>query len=71
MACKNCNKGFSCGCQKTKAKDGSTVHKTCLKQYNEKIANNFGTKDPLTTQLNNAQNNILNGRWYKKDTGWD
>lgn len=33
MTCKKCNKAFSCGCQKTKASDGSTVHKTCLQEY--------------------------------------
>lgn len=33
MTCKKCNKTFSCGCQKTTASDGSTVHKTCLKEY--------------------------------------
>tara|TARA_B100000963_G_C22515448_1_gene620430 strand:+ start:167 stop:355 length:189 start_codon:yes stop_codon:yes gene_type:complete len=34
--CKQCNKGFSCGCQKTKAKDGSIVHKSCLTAYENK-----------------------------------
>jgi hypothetical protein len=33
MTCKKCNKTFSCGCQKTQASDGSTVHKTCLGEY--------------------------------------
>jgi hypothetical protein len=37
MNCKQCNKGFTCGCQKTKASDGSTVHKTCLKEYEAKV----------------------------------
>ena len=36
MNCKQCNKSFSCGCQKTKAFDGSIVHKTCVKAYEEK-----------------------------------
>ncbi len=62
MACKNCNKGFSCGCQKTKANDGSTVHKTCLKAYNSKLSGGSTNKDPLTTKLDYAKNNIINGR---------
>jgi hypothetical protein len=33
MNCKHCDKGFSCGCQKTTAQDGSLVHKTCLSDY--------------------------------------
>lgn len=39
MNCKHCGGGFSCGCQRSTAKDGSTVHKTCLKDYNNKITN--------------------------------
>ncbi len=39
MNCKECNKGFTCGCQKTKASDGTIVHKTCLKTYEEKVVN--------------------------------
>jgi hypothetical protein len=60
MACKECSKGFSCGCQKAKAKDGSIVHKTCLTTYNNKIG--ASNSDPLTKKLNNARNNIVNGR---------
>jgi hypothetical protein len=37
MNCKHCNKGFTCGCQKTKASDGTIVHKTCLKEYEAKV----------------------------------
>jgi hypothetical protein len=33
MNCKKCNKTFSCGCQKTKASDGATVHKACKSEY--------------------------------------
>ena len=55
MNCVNCNKGFTCGCQKTKAKDGKTVHKACLTAYNGK----FNLKsDPLTKKLNMAKANI-------------
>lgn len=62
MACRSCGKGFSCGCQKTKAKDGSTVHKTCLKAYNSKISKGSTNVDPLTKKLNKATSNIINGR---------
>jgi hypothetical protein len=45
MNCKQCNKGFSCGCQKTTAPDGSVVHKTCLTDYlNSKKLTNTSTK---------------------------
>ena len=37
MNCKNCNKPISCGCQKAVAKDGSTVCKMCLTEYNNKL----------------------------------
>lgn len=37
MKCKHCDKAFTCGCQKTQASNGATVHKTCVKEYNAKI----------------------------------
>ena len=37
MNCKNCNKPISCGCQKAYAQDGSTVCKSCLTEYNNKL----------------------------------
>jgi hypothetical protein len=55
MNCASCNKGFSCGCQKTKAADGKTVHKTCVTEYNNKIK---GTSDPLTRVINKAKSNL-------------
>lgn len=39
MNCKHCNQRFTCGCQKAKADDGATVHKTCLGDYNKSIRN--------------------------------
>tara|TARA_B100001939_G_scaffold170516_1_gene147032 strand:- start:194 stop:367 length:174 start_codon:yes stop_codon:yes gene_type:complete len=56
MKCANCNKGFSCGCQKTKARDGSTVHKSCLTIYNGKT--NVST-NKLTNTINKAKANLL------------
>lgn len=60
MVCAHCGKSFSCGCQKTKAKDGKTVHKTCLRAYNE----NPGVKplavsnSSLTNAIKKAKKNI-------------
>ena len=57
--CKYCGKGFSCGCQKTKASDGAIVHKTCKNKYeqnNNQPANT--TSDSLTQAINKAQNNL-------------
>lgn len=56
MKCASCNKGFSCGCQKTKAKDGKTVHKSCLTNYNSKI--NVST-NKLTNTINKAKANLI------------
>lgn len=61
MSCKYCKKGFSCGCQKTKGADGSTVHKSCLTNYNNSLTKTASVKDPLTKQLTQAVNNISNG----------
>ena len=56
MNCKHCNKPFTCGCQKTKASDGSVVHKTCLPSYNAKLNVNIS---PLTKKLNDAKNKVI------------
>ena len=56
MKCVECNKGFSCGCQNTKAADGSVVHKTCLPSYNSKLNVNIS---PLTKKLNDAKNKVI------------
>ena len=37
MNCTNCKKAFTCGCQKTKASDRSTIHKTCVAAYEAKL----------------------------------
>jgi len=55
MNCAQCNKGFTCGCQKTKAADGKTVHKTCLTTYSNKSSN---ISNPLTKTLNLAKQNL-------------
>ena len=39
-ACPNCKKALSCGCQKTKASDGSTVCKSCKSKYEKLIKTN-------------------------------
>ena len=59
MNCAKCNKGFTCGCQKTKAADGKIVHKTCLKDYN--TANGgivYGSTDSFTRQVQKAKENL-------------
>ena len=59
MNCAKCNKGFTCGCQKTKAADGKIVHKTCLKDYN--TANGgvvYGSTDSFTRQVQKAKETI-------------
>ena len=55
MNCAQCNKGFSCGCQKTKAADNKTVHKACLTAYNNKVN---VKSNPLTEKLNMAKLNL-------------
>ena len=55
MNCAQCNKGFTCGCQKTKTANGQTVHKTCLTAYNNKFSN---VSNPLTKKLNLAKQNL-------------
>ena len=52
MNCAECNKGFSCGCQKTKAADGRVVHKTCKAKYDSKLNVRM---DPLTKKLNSVR----------------
>ena len=54
MNCKHCNGRFTCGCQKSTAKDGSTVHKTCLKAYNNKFT---PSSDSFTRTLERAKGN--------------
>jgi len=57
--CKHCGKGFSCGCQKTKAKDGAIVHKTCKIAYEGLSTTKLKAKpDSLTKAIRKAQNNL-------------
>lgn len=60
MSCKQCNKGFTCGCQKTTANDGAVVHKTCLTEYQRKISGVYAKSDPLTEKIKSAYSNITN-----------
>jgi len=57
MNCKHCNGRFTCGCQKSTAKDGSTVHKTCLKAYNNSKSNQ-STLRTFTDTVNYANQNL-------------
>jgi len=59
MKCAHCKKGFTCGCQKTKAPDGATVHKTCLSLYKAKnkiVTVNKGSN--LTRTIEKAKQNL-------------
>ena len=55
MKCVHCGKGFSCGCQKTKAKDGKTIHKSCVSAYNSGISI---PADKLTRTLERAKRQL-------------
>ena len=55
MKCAHCSKGFSCGCQKTKAKDGKTIHKSCVSAYNSGIS---VPADKLTRTLERAKRQL-------------
>jgi len=51
MKCARCNKSFTCGCQKTKAPDGSIVHKSCLRKTSTKATH-------VARPVNNKPGNI-------------
>ena len=70
MNCAKCNKGFTCGCQKTKAADGKIVHKTCLKDYN--TANGgvvYGSTDSFTRQVQKAKENLNYNPYFSLQKG--
>jgi len=58
MRCAHCGKGFTCGCQKTKATNGATVHKTCLSAYNAKNGGNKRLRGSLTQNIERAKKNL-------------
>tara|TARA_B100001778_G_C18604618_1_gene639170 strand:- start:5959 stop:6141 length:183 start_codon:yes stop_codon:yes gene_type:complete len=58
MRCAHCGKGFTCGCQKTKAPNGATVHKTCLKEYVAKNGGNKTSRGTLTKNIQKAKQNL-------------
>ena len=58
MKCAQCGKGFSCGCQKTKAPNGQTVHKSCLSAYVSAGQMNKPKGDSLTNTINRAKQNL-------------
>jgi len=49
MNCVQCNKPFTCGCQKHSVGNGVTIHKTCINEYNN--AQNKVTQ-PAVNNLN-------------------
>ena len=58
MVCAHCGKGFSCGCQKTRAADGKTVHKTCLTAYSAKMKTPNRMHSTLTRDIERAKKNL-------------
>jgi len=58
MRCAHCGKGFTCGCQKTKAPNGQTVHKTCLSAYAAKNGGNRTNRGSLTKNIQKAKQNL-------------
>tara|TARA_Y100001937_G_scaffold119575_1_gene175531 strand:- start:1182 stop:1364 length:183 start_codon:yes stop_codon:yes gene_type:complete len=58
MKCAHCGKGFSCGCQKTKAPNGQTVHKSCLSAYTAAGQKRKARGDSLTNKINRAKQNL-------------
>jgi hypothetical protein len=39
MNCVQCNKPFTCGCQKHLVGNGVIIHKTCINEYNNSQTN--------------------------------
>jgi hypothetical protein len=57
MNCANCNKGFSCGCQKMIV-NGITIHKTCHNEWkNKNFSSNVisNTSNDLSLELAKEQ----------------
>lgn len=59
MNCAHCNKAFTCGCQKTVAANGQTVHKSCLADYGKAtgVAPAMPA-DGITQQVYRAKQNL-------------
>ena len=64
MSCIQCNKPFTCGCQKHPVGDGKNIHKTCATEYNK--LHSFGKANNLNLEL--AEQQIKNLR-NKQDGG--
>ena len=45
MNCIQCNKPFTCGCQKHSVGNGVTIHKTCANDYNNSQVTQPPVKD--------------------------
>jgi hypothetical protein len=45
MNCVQCNKPFTCGCQKHSVGNGVNIHKTCANDYNNSQAAQPAVKD--------------------------
>jgi hypothetical protein len=57
MNCVQCNKPFTCGCQKQSVGNGVIVHKTCVNTYNNSKVNTTQPK-PSNLSLELARQQI-------------
>lgn len=57
MNCVQCNKPFTCGCQKHSVGNGVNIHKTCANAYNN-AQNQVTQPEPNNLSLELAQQQI-------------
>jgi uncharacterized Zn ribbon protein len=50
MNCANCNKTFTCGCQKAFDDQGTTICKTCVNEWAEKKLSGQASSQVLPTR---------------------
>lgn len=61
--CSNCGAGMSCGCQKRKAKDGTSACSKCLASYEAKLN---AEKSPEIQNITPQTQNEWGAHRYKK-----
>lgn len=55
MSCANCNKVFTCGCQKTFDDQGVAICKTCVSEWTNKRLNDKATNQKLPVKNLNLE----------------
>jgi hypothetical protein len=53
MNCAQCNKPFTCGCQKHIASNGQTIHKTCAGNHSASQTKNLNLAQQQIKDLRN------------------